>query len=524
MEFRMDVRELIEGLSRPEAWPRPPARVELVQTHASLVFLGEDEVYKLKKPVDFGFLDYSTLDKRRLACEAEVSLNRRLAPEVYLGVVPVTAGPRLGGEGEALEWAVHMRRLPDDCTLRALLEQDACDDALLARLAKKLSRFFTAADGGADVARSASFEVIERHCLENFDHALRQEEVGLSARVLQRFRGLTVLELGARRELIERRAAAGRARDGHGDLRLDHCYEIDGELLIVDCIEFNDSLRHQDPVCDVAFLVMELESAGRADLAASFADAYFTASGDAEGRALLPLYVAYRQAVRGKVRSLEAADEGVAPEQREAAAIRAGKHFLQGLARLAPPSERPALVLVGGPPACGKSTLARGLCEQAGFERISSDETRKALAGLSPLEDGSSAPGEGIYTAEWTERTYQACFRLAVERLNDGGRVVVDASFGSDERRAPFLLAAQLLGASALWLDLELDAEEARRRLQDRGVDASDANAAVQEQLRSAHEPPGNATSAFHQGLPASGSPGQVLARALDLIRAMDST
>ncbi len=516
----MDLRELINGLSRPETWPRPPGRVEVVQTHASVVLLGEDEVYKLKKPVDFGFLDYSDLEKRRLACEAEVRLNRRLAPGVYLGVVPVTAEPRLGGEGEAIEWAVHMRRLPEGKTLRSLLAAGVCDAALLERVARTLASFFAAADRGPHVAQAASFAELERNCLENFDHAAAHVGQTLTKGVLERSRALTERELAAQRSLIEDRVGRGMPRDGHGDLRLDHVYEIEGEILVVDCIEFNDRFRFQDPVCDVAFLVMELNFAGRRDLAASFADSYFEAAGDAEGRALLPLFIAYRQAVRGKVRSLEAAEEEVPAGRRESARRLARAHFLAGLSELAQRGERPALALVGGPPACGKSTLARGLAAASGFERFGSDETRKRLAGLAPTQDGAAAFAQGLYTPSWTKATYDELLRLARERLSDGRRVVVDATFAEDSRRLPFLELAREFGLPAVWLDLQLDAAESRRRLLARHDDSSDANAEVQDRSRAGFEPPGETSAAFRIALLADGSPEDTLTRALAALRA----
>jgi len=518
----MDLRELIGGLSRPDCWPRPPGRVEVVQTHASVVLLGNDEVYKLKKPVNFGFLDYSDLEKRRLACEAEVRLNRRLAPGVYLGVVPVTAGPRLGGEGEPIEWAVHMRRLPEDRTFRSLLAAGACDEALLERLAKTLASFFQATESGPRVSEAASFAELERNCLENFDHAAAHVGRTLTRGVLGRFRALTERELAAQRSLIEERVARGMARDGHGDLRLDHVYEIEGELLVIDCIEFNDRFRYQDPVCDVAFLVMELNFAGRRDLATSFADSYFEAAGDAEGHSLLPLFVAYRQAVRGKVRSLEAAEQEVPADRRATARRLARAHFLAGLSELSPPASRPALVLVGGPPACGKSTLARGLAAGAGFVPFGSDETRKRLAGLAPTDDATAAYGEGIYTAERTEETYGELFRLAREKLRSGERVVVDATFAEETRRLPFLELARELGLPALWIDLQLDAGESRRRLLARHGDASDADTEVQARSRAAFEPPSETSEASRIALPADGSPEETLDRALTALRAAD--
>lgn len=523
-----ELQDLIDGLSRPEAWPRLQERVEVVQTHASVVFLGDEEVHKLKKPVDFGFLDYSSLEKRRRCCEAEVRLNRRLAEDVYLGVVPVTEGPaglRFGGEGEALEWAVRMRRLPEERTFRSLLEDGALEAGTLERFARRLARFFAAAGAGPEVQELARFAVVERNCLENFETARSRAGGLVDETVFARFEELTRRELARRHSAIERRAEEGLARDGHGDLRLDHAYLLeDGELLVVDCIEFNERFRFQDPACDVAFLVMELEFAGCHDLAESFAAAFFGVSDDAEGAALLPLYTAYRHAVRAKVRGLQAEEAEVPEAERASAAAAARAHWLAGLATLAPPDERPVLVLVGGPPASGKSTLARGLAERDGFERISSDETRKRLAGLHPDEEAAASWGEGIYAPEWTERTYAACLRLARESLESGGRVVVDASFREDSHRRAFVELARSLGLRVLWLDCELDARTAAARLRARSADAadaSDADAAVQRRIRESWEPPSELTERVRRPVPTAGSPAETLALARTLLEAI---
>jgi hypothetical protein len=522
----MDLADLISGLSRSGAYPHPAGTVRVAQTHASVVFLAGEHAYKVKKPVDLGFLDFSTLEKRRACCEAEVRLNRRLAPDVYLGVVPITAtagGAVVGGAGDPIEYAVHMRRLDQGRHLAALLERGELDGGLLERVAARLAAFHAAAAGGPEVAASASFPNVAGNCLDNY--ALAGGFVGdtISRAVLERARALTAAELERRRPLIEARAGAGVPRDGHGDLRLEHVYHFPDEppprdLVVIDCVEFNDRLRRCDPVSDIAFLGMELEFHRRPELARAFTDAWFRSTRDDEGRALLPLYTSYRHAVRGKVRSLQAHEEEVAPPDRERARQRARAHFLLALGRLAPPGEKPCLVLAGGLPGTGKSTLARRLEAAAGFERISSDATRKRLAGIGETTPAGAPFGEGLYTPAWDERTYGECLLRATSLLFEGRRVLVDASFREERRRRAFLQAADDLGVPAIVLLCEAGEATARRRLADRTGDASDAGWEVYRAVAACWEAPGPETAARSRRLSTEGSTEQTVAAAQRLL------
>jgi uncharacterized protein len=319
----MTLTELIAGLSDPAAHHPRPARVGVRQTHISAVFLTDGHAVKVKKPVALGFLDFSTPEKRRACCEREVALNRRLAPDVYLGVVPITRGPaglRVGGDGEPVEWAVLMRRLPDDATLLARLRRGEVTPATVADLGRRLAAFHAAAEGGERVAAFGRFEAVAGNARDNFTQAEPAVGVAVSRAVFDRLSALTEAELTRLHPLIDRRAAAGVPRDTHGDLHLDHVYLFPdrpppGDIVVVDCIEFNDRFRYADPVADLAFLVMDLGFHGRRDLAGALADAYFAAANDPDGRELLAFYTAYRAVVRAKVDGMQLAE----PEVPEAA-------------------------------------------------------------------------------------------------------------------------------------------------------------------------------------------------------------
>jgi aminoglycoside phosphotransferase family enzyme/predicted kinase len=523
----VELPRLIELLSAAAAYPHPVGQVEVHHTHVSVVFLAGAYAYKVKKPVGLGFLDFTTLARRRHFCAEEVRLNRRLAPSVYLGVVPVAetpAGVRVEGDGEAVEWAVKMTRLPAEATLERRLQRGEVGPAALGDLARKVAAFHARAERGARVSAFGRFDVVAGNARENFEQAAPQAGTTVSPAVLGRLRARTERALDRLRPLIEARAARGVPRDTHGDLHLDHVYLFPGrpppdDLLVIDCIEFNERFRFADPVADMAFLVMDLAFHGRRDLAAAFAEAYFAASGDAEGAALLPFYTAYRAAVRGKVEGFEAGEGEVPEGERAAALARARAHWLLALGELEEPGCRPCLLLVGGLPGTGKSTLARGLARSAGFRLVRSDRVRKELAGL-PAGAPAPAPfGEGIYTPAWTDRTYAECLRRADRLLFDGERVLVDASFAEEAKRRAFLDLAARLAVPALLVVCRAEPDVVRQRLGGRRGDVSDADWFVYRQAAVRWEEPGPLPLPALRDLPTGGTREQSLAGALDLLR-----
>ncbi|MBA3549645.1 MAG: hypothetical protein H0T76_24470, partial [Nannocystis sp.] len=422
-----DLIDLIAGLRRPEAFGYPEGTpVEVVQTHVSVVFLVGEDVYKLKKPLDLDFLDYSTLERRHHFCELEVQLNRRLAPEVYLGVVEIRrdAGGvlRVGGAGEAgeageaVEYAVHMRRLPDEATLGSRLARGEVDRATMRRIGGKVHGFHRAARRGPEVSAWATFTAVAANARQNFAQLAGLGVVG--ERLLTRLERWTEDALNRHHGMIEGRARRQVACDTHGDLRVDHLYLFPErapphDLVILDCIEFSDQFRCADPIADLAFLVMDLRRIGQMEAANGLIDGYFAVYDQclagrpdpghdmfdkldlldmhdqhdkraerevqeerAESRELLPFYTAYRATVRAKVDAMKASEPEVEPEAAAAALRSAHQHLLLALRELQPPGLRPCLVLVAGLPGTGKSTLARALAAE-GFVWVRSDAVRK---------------------------------------------------------------------------------------------------------------------------------------------------
>ena len=461
---RPDFETLLVALTRPAAFPFVLAgdEISLRQTHASAVVLAQERAYKLKKPKNFGFFDYSTPALRRHFCAEEVRLNARLAPDVYLGVAPVLQssggqihfGPTLSVEklpepgvrlddSQVIDYAVVMLRLPDGATLEAQVRAGTAAPTLLAEVARFIAAFHRNAKTDAHIASFGERQVIEGNWQENFTQTQpyigRTLDAALSTRIstaVQRF-------LEARWPLFASRVRGGRIRDCHGDLRLQHVYipnAVCNQLAVIDCIEFNERFRYSDVAAEIAFLLMELDAAGRPDLSRAFLAEYLQETGDEALRELLPFYLCYRAYVRGKVESFQLDEPEISAAQRAAALERARQLFaLAG--QYAEQLPGPLLALVGGVMGTGTSTLALALQRESGWVLCSSDSIRKRLAGLQPTQPQEAAFGAGIYSADWTERTYQGLLEAAQSVLEAGRSVIVDASFS---RRADRLAMARL--------------------------------------------------------------------------------
>ncbi len=477
--------ELKDDLARPHAYTLPmPRAVELRETHASWVFLTEAEVFKVKKPVSFGFLDFSTAEKRRLACEAEVVLNTRLAAGVYLGVVPVRRSPdgryHFHEGGDVVDWAVHMLRLSDDHRADVRLARGELGGAAIARIAEHLAAYHARSRRGADVAHHGTISTIERNVRESFaetESVIASLMTPAQAAELRSYQ-LGTLEKSAER--FERRRLEGRIVDGHGDLRLEHIYledtpEAGDGITILDCIEFDERFRCADVCADLAFLSMDLIAHGRVDLAELLLARYSRAADDYELYGLVDFYESYRAFVRGKVAMLLAATvkEGF---QRERLRAEARRHLLLALSFDRKSLLAPSVVAVGGVIASGKSTVADALGVRLSAPIIDADRTRKAMLGVAaerPLRTGAFA---GPYDPAVTDAVYDEMIRRASIVLASGRPVIFDASFRTAElrRRArrlasehgvPFLFT-ECRAPSEVCLE-RLDARERKRTVSD---------------------------------------------------------
>ena len=445
---------LIQDLLDPAAYPHPTGPIELIQTHVSYILLAGRFAYKIKKPVDLGFLDFTSLARREHFCRREVELNRRLCPDLYLGVLPITLAnghARIGGTGEPVEWAVWMRRLPADRMLTALLAAGAVTPGDLAPVARRLAAFHAGAATGGEIDAYGQPAAIRRNTDENFAQLRPFIDWTIPAGHYAFLQTYTNHFLDGHPALFADRIAGGRIRDCHGDVHAGSVCLTD-PVAIFDCIEFNDRFRYGDVAAEVAFLAMDLDHHGRADLAWHFVDAYRQASDDHGLAALLDFYKCYRAVVRGKVESFRSEQASVPPDERAAAAAAARGYFDQAFA-YAGGVARPALLITSGLMGTGKTTLARALARRLALVYLSSDVVRKRLAGLRPDEHRFEAFGQGIYSEDFSRQTYDALLTEAYAWLQRGCSVVLDASF----KRAAERARARALAAS---LDLPFAALE----------------------------------------------------------------
>jgi len=325
----MDLRSLQQALLNPATYPEHPVKVEFSETHISLLFFTENYVYKVKKPVDFGFLDFTTLEKRRFYCHQEVELNRRLSTDVYLGVVEISkedGGISLDGKGRVIEYAVKMRRISEDVLMSRFIEQGKVTEEMIARVAEKLTSFYVAAETNEEINSYGKPERIRQDTDENFHQTRTYIGLTISRRAFEAIQGATNAFLRKKRASFERRIEEGKIRDCHGDLRSEHIY-LGDEILIIDCIEFNRRFRYTDVAADIGFLAMDLDYRGRRDLSKHLIDSYIRMSGDRDVLEVLDFYKCYRAYVRGKVESFRLDDPNISPGEKEEALRRARRFF-----------------------------------------------------------------------------------------------------------------------------------------------------------------------------------------------------
>ncbi|OGS82055.1 MAG: aminoglycoside phosphotransferase [Gallionellales bacterium GWA2_59_43] len=470
-------------LTQTECYDHPVGEVRLIETHISWVLLAGDYAYKIKKPVDLGFLDFSTLALRLQACEEEVRLNRRLAPDYYLGVVAITGSPdapHMNGVGASFEYAVQMRRFPPEDTLDQLAQRGELGIGQIDRLAARVAHFHSHECAVASIDMPwGEPDAIARPVAENFQ--LLAERLPGSAQ-LKRLRDWSETEHRRLTPLILERKRAGFIRECHGDLHLANLAWVNGELVIFDCIEFSPALRWIDVISEVAFCYMDLLHRGQDELAMRFLNAWLEATGDYGGMTLLRYYAVYRAMVRAKVAALRAGQAGGGEAER--AEVDTCLQLAERLAQGAPPQ----LWITHGLSGSGKTTLTQSLLQRQGMIRLRSDVERKRLVGLDAL--ARSGVGEGLYTQQAGQRTYHHLADLAEILLDAGWPVVVDAACLERWQRDLFRDLARRRGVEFWILDVQAEPATLRERIASRmaqGVDASEADLRVlQRQLETA--------------------------------------
>ncbi|WP_295386555.1 bifunctional aminoglycoside phosphotransferase/ATP-binding protein [uncultured Thiodictyon sp.] len=473
---------LIQSLLRPDAYPHEaPAPLGRLETHISHVLLAGDFAYKLKKPVDLGFLDFSTLERRRHCCEEEVRLNRRLAPELYLGVVPITGTPerpRVGGTGAVLEYAVQMHRFEQE----TLLDRCPLTPELVERIAARIAAFHAQVPRADPGGRFGTPAAVLEPMLENLTQVRALVTAPAVAQRLDRLTEWTLERWQTLTPVIEQRRAQGRVRECHGDLHRGNIAQVDGEPLFFDALEFNPNLRWIDTASELAFLIMDLDGAGASALARRLLNQYLALGGDYGALAVLDLYLVYRAMVRAKVLAIRAHQADLPAGEAATQQAQCLRHL--DLAESYTRRRRPRLLLVCGLSGSGKSRLAGDLSEALPAIHLRSDIERKRLFGLTAAARSGKHFGSGIYFPAATEWTYQRLHALTGAILANGYDVLVDATFLTRARRAVFRDLARRQGAGFAVLALLAPMAVLRTRVACRlaaGLDASEATVAVLE-------------------------------------------
>jgi uncharacterized protein len=466
----MDFISLVAALQDPQIYPEKPVKVDLVQTHISAVFLAGEHVYKVKKPVNLGFLDFTTLEKRKFYCQEEVTLNRRLAGEVYLGVAEVRAHEGKisigGGPGEVIEYAVHMKRIPMDCQMDRLLAKGEVTPEAAEKLAAKIARFHAQAATNPEISSFGELETVRGNVEENFAQTEKYVGEVFPPEVTRETIEATRLFMERQSPLFEKRVRQGKIRDCHGDLHLQHIC-LGREIIIFDCIEFNRRFRYSDVAADIAFLLMDLDDHRHPLLSADLASHYLRITEDWPLFLLLDFYKSYRAYVRAKVIALRRDDPDLSPREK-ASALEEARRYASLSHFYARRMNRPFLVITGGLIGTGKSSIARSLAEALGWEWLRVDVLRKELARVSPGEHRFEPFQRGIYSPDFSRRTYEALFHRAGILLAQGKTALLDGSFKKQADRKAALDLARESNADFLLIECQCADEEIQKRLAQR--------------------------------------------------------
>ena len=493
---------LLQRLLMPAAYPHPVTSVRLIETHISWVFLTGDYVYKVKKPVNFGFLDFSSLERRRHFCEEEVRLNRRFAPTLYLDAVPIVGPPAVArilnasdvcGAGEPIEWAVRLKQFDEAGRLDRLLDSGGLSTQGCAELAGEMAQIQDRLEIADETTPWGTTEAVAS-AIDSTLGRLREHRPEILERVGS-------LELAVHRRLaacsgaIEARRRVGRVRQCHGDLHLANIVWHEGRFVPFDSIEFSDALRWIDVASDVAFLAMDLESRGRGDLAATFTSSWIEAADDHQATCVLPVYLIYRAMVRATVAAIRSTQSNVGPpaDPAAAAAANAESDRYLALAERLIVERRPLLVATSGVSGSGKTTVTGEVAAALGAVRLRSDVERKRLFGMAATDRPRDAVQEAaLYSSETSRRTYARLAELARLILAAGTSVVVDAACNGRWERRILADVAREAGVPMVWLSLEVPEAVAVARVAARqvgGTDASDASVDVVRAQFAAREP-----------------------------------
>lgn len=473
---------LINALLDPAVYSHPVETCELIETHISWVILAGDYAYKIKKPVNFGFLDFSTLEKRRFYCNEELRLNRRLAADIYLDVVAISGSPKqpcLSEEGPAIEYMVKMNRFAQQAQLDRMLESGALHKAHIDAIASMLADFHQQIDCANESSAFGSAEHVYAPVEENFSQIRERLADKPFLEQLEAIEAWCQHNYTVLRPVLEARKQTGFIRECHGDMHLRNLAWINDQPVAFDCIEFNPDLRWIDVISEVAFLVMDLQERKQPELSQRLLNAYLQLTGDYAGLDVLSFYLVYRALVRAKVDAIRLGQADISSRERTEAEADFSRYLTLANDYIQP--KTPILIITHGMSASGKSTVTQQLLENMGAIRLRSDVERKRLFAIAADSDQGNNVNEGIYASEITQRTYTVLAELASGIITAGYPVIVDATFLKAAQREQFRKLAEADKVPFVILSFSALPDTLRGRIVDRDQGVSDANLAVLE-------------------------------------------
>lgn len=472
----------ISAMLQPEFYKHSVQSCELIETHISWVILTGDYVYKVKKSVDFGFLDFSSLEKRKFFCEEELRLNQRLAPDLYLDVVTISGtstNPILEGGGEAFEYAVKMRQFSPDMQLDHMLARDELQPAMIDSIAELVAGFHQQVESAGDESEYGDPEHVLMPVKENFSQIRDRVKDQDSLKLLSELEQWSDSAFEKVTNSLIQRKENGYVRECHGDLHLRNLAWYKNKPLAFDCLEFNPNFRWIDVISEIAFFVMDLHDHERPDLAQRFLNRYLESTGDYIGCSVLRFYLVYRAMVRAKVDAIRTHQEGITKIEMDMA--NKEFHGYLKLAQTYTKQDKPYIIITRGKSASGKSTLTQPLLEKLGAIRIRSDVERKRMYGIKLDEDSHADREQGIYTPKATDNTYLKLLELTGFVIDAGISVIVDATFTKVEQRNLFRKLATEKKLNFVILEFIASDKILRQRIRERKDDVSDADLNVLE-------------------------------------------
>ena len=462
---------LVAAMTSADFYPHKPTEIIHRQTHISDVFLAGDLVYKVKKPVNLGFLDFSTLEKRYKFCNEEVRLNQRLTSDIYLGVEKITWDKNryaLNRSGETVDYAVKMRRLPDENTLKSLLVSNRVTESFIDRLIHTLSDFYTAsAVTKKEMYQFGSFDAIWQNCQDNFNQVPDFSDTGTGKRKFQLIKAATRIFLDRHKELFDRRIENNHICDTHGDLKTEHVYQYQG-VQILDCIEFNPEFRYQDTASDLAFLAMDMDFLGHRPTALFLLSRYVKTTSDADLMQVIDFYKCFRALVQVKVYHLQINTIPSHDDTQKAKYIHKMEQYLDLAYQYALKTAFPVIWVTCGMIAAGKSTVAEKLAALFSIPWIRSDDIRKTLFEDLPDKSGKTGFEKGMYRPGATSLVYGKMLITAQAVLEKGRSVILDATCRRQKERHDMLQLAADTGANIIFVECRCPDWEIKARLKNR--------------------------------------------------------